>query len=77
MLALQALGFTLVDLNLYLDTHPWDQRALADFNATSAQYHACRQQYESMYGPLMNFGHSMSPAPWRWAIDPWPWEICV
>ena len=29
MLRIQALEFTAVDLNLYLDTHPCDARALA------------------------------------------------
>lgn len=76
LLNLQALEFTLVDLNLYLDTHPWDQRALADYNTTALQYQACRQQYERAYGPLANYGYSLSQAPWRWAVDPWPWEIC-
>ena len=36
MLRIQALEFTAVDLNLYLDTHPCDARALADYNQVVA-----------------------------------------
>ncbi len=72
---IQELEFACIDLNLYLDTHPWDQRALAEFNAFASQLAMVKKQYESMYGPLSNFGQSFSQYPWQWIESPWPWEI--
>lgn len=79
---LQELEFALVELNLYLDTHPDDEAALSTFNKLSSRYAEVRRAYEEQTGPLINFGHSDScrhadPScdPWRWIEDPWPWEI--
>ncbi len=79
---LQELEFALVELNLYLDTHPDDDSALETFNKLSSRYAEARRAYEERSGPLVNFGHSdprchAAPGrdPWRWVEDPWPWEI--
>jgi len=69
-----ALEFTCLDLNLYLDTHPEDYRALSDFNQCAQQLAQAKKEYESLYGPLLNYGQSPSPNAWRWVEDPWPWE---
>ncbi|MFZ5967900.1 MAG: spore coat protein CotJB [Bacillota bacterium] len=72
---IQEFEFACIDLNLYLDTHPTDQRALMDYNMYSNQLLMLKRQYENMYGPLMNFGFSPSQYPWRWIDEPWPWQI--
>ncbi|QEK12759.1 spore coat protein CotJB [Crassaminicella thermophila] len=64
-----------VDLNLYLDIHPTDQKAVMDYNTYSYQLAGLKKQYECMYGPLSNFGTAPSQYPFRWIEDPWPWEI--
>lgn len=69
------IEFTCIDLNLYLDTHPDDQKALQDYNCCSEQLKMLKHQYEQYYGPLMPFGCSPSQYPWKWADEPWPWEI--
>lgn len=69
------IEFTCIDLNLYLDTHPNDQKALQDYNYHSEQLKTLKHQYEQCYGPLMPFGCSPSQYPWKWVNDPWPWEI--
>lgn len=73
--ALMAEVFTGVDLNLYLDTHPWDKQALMYFNRHSAQLMERKHAYEAKYGPLLGFGFSPSPDEWRWIMSPWPWEM--
>ena len=72
---LMDLEFALVELNLYLDTHPEDMRALGIFNRLSCQFNAVKDEYEKIFGPLVNFGHSPSEGSWRWLDRPWPWEI--
>ncbi len=71
---LQQVEFALVELQLYLDTHKDDQRALMEFNQYSKQLEMLKKQYELQYGPLLNFGFSPSQYPWRWLEGPWPWE---
>ncbi|WJH34759.1 spore coat protein CotJB [Paenibacillus aurantius] len=72
---LQALDFVLVELTLYLDTHPRDPQALAQFNQFSLKRHQVAAQYEAAYGPLLQFGHSPTREPWDWAQAPWPWQV--
>ena len=71
---IQEIEFMGVELNLYLDTHPGDQRALCEYNNYSRQLRALKEQYERMYGPLCGFGFSPSQYPWRWIMEPWPWD---
>ncbi|MDQ0337782.1 spore coat protein JB [Caldalkalibacillus uzonensis] len=72
---LQAVEFALVEVQLYLDTHPDDPRAVQDYNYLSQQLHCLKQEYERHYGPLMHFGFSMTSLPHAWVETPWPWEI--
>ncbi|XEC96438.1 spore coat protein CotJB [Paenibacillus tarimensis] len=72
---LQQLDFALVELTLYLDTHPNDMQALQQFNQLSQQRQYSAQQYESRYGPLLQYGHSYSRYPWQWPESPWPWQV--
>lgn len=68
-----AADFTIIDLNLYLNTHPCDQRALVLYNNAVKNAKMLRENYERMFGPLTAFD-SYSPYPWRWIQDPWPWD---
>lgn len=73
--AIMALEFTAIELNLFLDTHPCDQKALMDYNMVHQQLKAAKKQYECHFGPLSNFGESPSKFPWQWIEEPWPWQI--
>jgi spore coat protein JB len=70
----QALEFVALELNLYLDTHPDDQRALVDYNNTIGELQKLRQDYTHCYGPLIPTDQSQQGC-WRWIEEPWPWEI--
>lgn len=65
--------FVCVELNLYLDTHPNDEDALSDYLSYSEQLRGLIEQYEELYGPLLNFGHSPTEAG-SWVCSKWPWE---
>jgi len=75
LIAIMAYQFTAVELNLYLDTHPGDERALGLYNQTVCILEELKQDYEDRYGPLTNFGETGSEYPWRWVEEPWPWQI--
>lgn len=74
MIKIQQLEFMTVELNLYLDTHPHDTRALKEYNFYTEQLTMLKKQYEQMFGPLMGFGCSQSNYGWKWIYEPWPWE---
>ncbi|NSL53346.1 spore coat protein CotJB [Calidifontibacillus erzurumensis] len=72
---LQAIDFALVELTLYLDTHPHDLQAIEQFNKLAQQRRQIAKQYESQFGPLLQYGHSFSRYPWDWDDTPWPWQV--
>ncbi|KGR90955.1 hypothetical protein CD30_08665 [Ureibacillus massiliensis 4400831 = CIP 108448 = CCUG 49529] len=72
---LQAIDFVLVELNLYLNTHPHDLEAIKQFNETAQQSMRLKVEFEKKFGPLMNFGKSFSSYPWNVDDTPWPWQV--
>lgn len=66
--------FACVELRLYLDTHPDDAMAKADYLAYSIKLQQLIERYEQQYGPLMNFGQSPTEAG-SWVFQKWPWEL--
>lgn len=72
---LQVLDFVLVELTLYLDTHPQDVQAIQQYNQFAVARRRVADQYEQEYGPLLHYGHSFSRAPWEWDNTPWPWQV--
>jgi spore coat protein JB len=72
---LQAMDFVLIELTLYLDTHPDDMAALQQYNQfASARQHLCAK-FEYEFGPLKAYGQSFTRAPWQWIEAPWPWQV--
>lgn len=70
---IMAIDFSLVELNLYLDTHPIDQRALRLHNEYVAKHKILKEKYEKEYEPLHH--RFISKCPYEWIKEPWPWEI--
>lgn len=65
--------FTIVELNLYLDTHPKDaeaHRKLVEYENKSREL---RAQYEEKYGPII-FSNSPDNRM-KWIKSPWPWDL--
>jgi spore coat protein JB len=72
---LQSIDFVLVELTLYLDTHPGDTTAIEQFNEFAKLRQQLKAEFESQFGPLQQFGNSCATDPWSWADSPWPWEV--
>ena len=73
LLKISECQFVCVELNLYLNTHPEDEAARADYLCYSNTLRMLIEKYESLYGPLMNFGHSPTGTG-CYVTSPWPWE---
>ena len=67
------LDFAAVDLGLYLNTHPNDERAINLYNTVINKADGCRTNFEKFFGPLCSF-RSSSRKCWTWADNPWPWS---
>jgi spore coat protein JB len=72
---IQEVDFALVELTLYLDTHPQDVNAVTQFNELALRSQTLKNDFEQLFGPLQQFGNSYSRYPWQWAESPWPWEV--
>lgn len=72
---LQKIDFVLVELTLYLDTHPTDMQAIQQYNQLAQNRCAMAEAFELKFGPLMSFGQSFSRYPWQWVQTPWPWQV--
>lgn len=70
---LTALDFYVIDLHLYLNTHPTDRDAILKYNAVVKEANALRQEYQEQFGMLMA-GSTASKCPWQWIEEPWPWQ---
>ncbi len=66
--------FVCVELQLYLDTHPDDEDARADYLCYADKLEELIGEYEMQCGPLLNFGISSAPTG-SWALSKWPWEV--
>ena len=63
--------FAIIELGLYLDTHPEDEKALCLHRKYSRELKDLKDKYQKVYGPLtINFPCNK----WRWIEEPWPWE---
>ena len=70
---LMALDFSIIDIHLYLNTHPSDQRAIMIYNNLVQRANMLMQRYEQMFGPLLS-NTFISKTPWQWIDNPWPWD---
>lgn len=66
--------FALIELNLYLDTHPMDTEALNLYNKYLEIEKQMCKKYESMYAPLSLDSEDLENNNWKWIKSPWPWE---
>lgn len=63
--------FAVIELALYLDTHPEDEKALCLHRKYARELKELQDKYQKVYGPLtINFPCNK----WRWIEEPWPWE---
>jgi len=68
---IKCLQFAVIELSLYLNTHPEDERALCLHRKYTKELKELKDKYQKVYGPLtIEFPCNK----WRWLEEPWPWE---
>lgn len=68
-----AVHMMLVELKLYLNTHPSDREAIAQHNSYVKQFRELTDEYNQCYG-MLTPNDALSPYPWQWINQPWPWD---
>ncbi len=70
------VDFTVIDLALYLDTHPCDCDAMEYFNHYNRIRTQLKKEFSRTYYPLL-LDYAESNQEWRWGDAPLPWEgVC-
>lgn len=70
----QELNFAMIELALFLNTHPCDENALCIYEKVQLMHAAAKAKYEECYGPLTYEGVNTAKNEWSWVKGPWPWE---
>lgn len=67
------ISFTLIELGLYLDTHPHDRNALDYYNHYVKIKKQLCQEFSKKYYPLV-LDEAENNNVWSWGEAPLPWE---
>ena len=70
---LRALEFVVLELGLYLDTHPDDKEAFWIFQKYAALAEKARTAYVDQSGPL-TMADAAKGSRYAWIDGPWPWQ---
>lgn len=71
------VDFAVVELTLYLDTHPQDKTAMEYFNHYNRIKNQLTKDYAVKFGPLNLSVADTYSKEWKWALQPMPWEgVC-
>ena len=72
LLEISKVDFALKELNLYLDTHPYDQQGMENFRQYNALKNKLVKDYTEKYGPLGLSIVDMDSRERKWATQDWP-----
>ena len=72
---IDALDFAIKETELFLDTHPRDQKALHMLHEYRRRKKEEIEKFEKRFGKYIVTTHDV-PAEkcWEWVDSPWPWE---
>ena len=68
------MEFVVLELGIYLDTHPEDEEAFQLYRQYVAMERSAKAAYEDANGPLMK-DSTANYESYRWLRDPWPWNF--
>ena len=67
------VSFQVVDIHLFLDTHPTDKEALEHFKYYTELCKKAKKLYSEKFAPL-TIDTASPDCYWDWVKEPWPWE---
>lgn len=73
MKLIQSTNFAIIEMALYLDTHPNSSCALETYHDYHRTFKKAVDIYEEKFGPLTIYGVN-GENDWNWVDSPWPWQ---
>ena len=73
LLEVQMYYFVAHEINLYLDTHPNDEKMIQLYQDYIQKAKQSQDVFEKRYGPL-EVQNTQNKIPFEWIQGPWPWE---
>ena len=70
---IHVVSFQVVDIHLFLNTHPTDKEALQHFKYYSELCKKAKKIYSEKFAPL-TIDTANPDCYWDWVKEPWPWE---
>lgn len=67
------LDFAVVELHLFLDTHPNDTATAEKLAAFEMKSKELTSEFEEKFGPLTT--SQLDANRWAWIANPWPWDV--
>ncbi len=67
------IDFAIVELNEYLDTHPYDTESVQYIAQYNRVKNKMMREYASKYSPLA-VRYAEDESEWSWTMTPLPWE---
>ncbi|MBQ3265027.1 MAG: spore coat protein CotJB [Ruminococcus sp.] len=64
--------FAVTDIDLFLNTHPGDEKMLQKREEYAEQLKPLIKEFEDKFGPLTK---AETGNTWSWVKDPWPWDL--
>lgn len=74
VLEISKIDFAIIEMNLYLDTHPYDVDAIEQINRYLNKKRQLQREYCAKYAPLSLDDITNPGKEWNWALQPAPWE---
>lgn len=72
---IHSLDFSIKEMELYLDVHPHNQRALNLLSDLRRKRAVLVAAYEQRFGSyIVTTDDVAAEDRWRWIDSPWPWE---
>ncbi len=71
---IHAYDFAILELGLFLDTHPNNTEALRKRQELQRKRKELVAEYESRFGPYIVKSTQVKGNRWTWVDNPWPWE---
>jgi len=71
---LKGLEMAVMDLHLYLDTHPHDAEVTRIFGHYCELLEKSKKHYVAKFGPL-TLADAVQDNRYTWLDDPWPWDF--
>lgn len=72
---IEATDFAILEIELFLDTHPTDRRAMQMLSEYRTRRKSQIADYESRFGKYVVTASDVDLSDrWAWINGPWPWE---